>query len=935
MLHLFLTPFHWPPFTQTQSAFGKMGCNFIRGGGILLSCTCTAPATAGCWHRAPVVPHDAKRSPRQVCVKTQPTTSLTRPSQLAQGFVHDHRAWTLPIMLCRGGDPPFHGGRLSAEGRWGSERKAPPGDAPRPGWAPLKGHGPSAAGLAGGGGRDQHFAARGKALLKAAGRGGLTGGRSFAPPERAGTGAGAGCRGSPPAPAPRRRKRGPAGRPRLGTPRYAAAALRPPPPRSATTVPPEKTRDGGTNSGAAGSEGPLRSARRVMRERSRPRGRREAGGGGGGRSAGGAASPRRERRGAPAAGGGRRPAMEEGAADLRQRKKQNCTESDKMASEERNKENAKLGRSPKYMLIQRFAKLFFGCLAAVTSGMMYAVYLSTYHERKFWFSSRQELEREITFQGDSAIYYSFYKELLKAPSFERGVYELTHNNKTVSLKTINAVQQMTLYPELIASVLYQASGSEEVIEPVYFYIGIVFGLQGIYVTALFVTSWVMSGTWLAGMLTVAWFIINRTDTTRIDYSIPSRENWALPYFACQVAALTGYLKKTLNCSAEKFCYLLVSASTYTFMMMWEYSHYLLFVQAVSLFLLDSFALAQTEKVHEVYKIYLFSLFLGYLLQFENSALLVSPLLSLVAALMLSKCLQMNMKKGTFMSRLLKIMYIYLVLTITVTLNFLLKMFVPHKENEHLLKFIEVKLGLNTTKMKYLWTPYVCMLAAFGVCSPELWMTLFKWLRLKAVHPILLALILSMAVPTIIGFSLWKEFFPRIMTELSELQEFYDPDTVELMTWIKRQAPVAAVFAGSPQLMGVIKLCTGWMVSSLPLYNDDDLLKRNENIYQIYSKRSAEDIYKILTSYKANFLVIEDSICNEVGPVRGCRVKDLLDIANGHVVCEEGDSYAYSKYGRFCHEIKMNYSPYVNYFTRVYWNRSYFVYRINTVISFQS
>ncbi|NXT29853.1 D19L4 mannosyltransferase, partial [Syrrhaptes paradoxus] len=389
--------------------------------------------------------------------------------------------------------------------------------------------------------------------------------------------------------------------------------------------------------------------------------------------------------------------MSSGAADLRQRKKQNCTESDKMAPEERNKENSKLGRSPKYMLIQRFAKLFFGCLAAVTSGMMYSVYLSTYHERKFWFSSRQELEREITFQGDSAIYYSFYKELLKAPSFERGVYELTHNNKTISLKTINAVQQMTLYPELIASVLYQASGSEEVIEPVYFYIGIVFGLQGIYVTALFVTSWVMSGTWLAGMLTVAWFIINRTDTTRIDYSIPSRENWALPYFACQVAALTGYLKKNLNCSAEKFCYLLVNALTHTFVMVWEYSHYLLFVQAVSLFLLDSFALAQTEKVHEVYKIYLFSLLLGYLLQFENSALLVSPLLSLVAAFMLSKCLQVNMKKGTFMSRLLKIMYIYLVLTITVTLNFLLKMFVPHKENEHLLKFIELKLGLNTTK----------------------------------------------------------------------------------------------------------------------------------------------------------------------------------------------------------------------------------------------
>ncbi|XP_077207988.1 putative C-mannosyltransferase DPY19L4 [Paroedura picta] len=720
--------------------------------------------------------------------------------------------------------------------------------------------------------------------------------------------------------------------------------------------------------------------------------------------------------------------MEEGTVELRQRKKPHGTGNKEGAPKEGNEESQKPPKSPRYVLIPRFAKLFFGCIAAIVSGMMYAMYLSTYHERRFWFSGRPELEREITFQGDSAVYYSFYKELLKAPSFERGIYELTRDNRTLSLKTMNAVQKMTLYPELIASALYHASGSEEVIEPVYFYIGIVFGLQGIYVTALFVTSWLMSGTWLAGMLTVAWFIINRADTTRIDYSIPSRENWALPYFACQVAALTGYLKSSTHSSAERFSYLLVSASTYTFMLMWEYSHYLLFVQAVCLFLLDTVALAQTEKVHEVYKIYLFSIFLGYILQFENPALLVSPLLSLVAAVLLAKCLQMNTKKGTLISRMLKVFYFYLVSTITVTLNLVVKTFVPHKENEHLMKVLEIKLGLNKTKnftmnwllcleslqapsqdfflrltqssllpfyvlvliiclfsvgqvvfrrtsgepvsetsslesgrigerpevvyhvlhtislgsltmmmegMKYLWTPYVCMLAAFGVCSPELWMTLFKWMRLKAVHPILLALILSMAVPSIIGFSLWKEFFPRIMAELSELQEFYDPDTVGLMTWIKRQAPIAAVFAGSPQLMGVIKLCTGWTVTNLPVYSDEDLQKRNENIFQIYSKRSAEDIYKILTSYKATYLVIEDSICNEVGPVRGCRIKDLLDIANGHVYCEESDSYGYSKYGRFCQEIKMNYSPYVNYFTRVYWNRSYFVYKINTVISFQS
>nr|XP_045000244.1 probable C-mannosyltransferase DPY19L4 isoform X3 [Jaculus jaculus] len=626
------------------------------------------------------------------------------------------------------------------------------------------------------------------------------------------------------------------------------------------------------------------------------------------------------------------------SVELRQRNKTKSSESEEATKEDKITDAPLPQRAPKYVLFQRFAKIFIGCLAAVISGMMHVFYLSAYHERKFWFSNRQELEREITFQGDSAIYYSYYKDMLKAPSFERGIYELTHNNKTVSLKTINAVQQMCLYPELIASVLYQATGS------------------------------------------------------------------------------------------SRICYLVMSASTYTFMMMWEYSHYILFLQAISLLLLDIFTAEQSDKVYEVYKIYVFSLFLGYLLQFENPALLVSPLLSLVGALMLIKCLQLNVKKGTFVAKVMMVIKFYLVCTLPVTLNLIMKMFIPHKENGHMLKFLEVKFGLNMTKnftlnwllcqeslqapsqdfflrltqssllpfyvlvliicllsmtqvifrritgmsqktavtledgriggrpeiiyhvihtillgslamviegLKYVWTPYVCMLAAFGVCSPELWMTLLKWLRLRTVHPILLALILSMAVPTIIGLSLWKEFFPRLITELTELQEFYDPDTVELMTWIKRQAPVAAVFAGSPQLMGAIKLCTGWMVTSLPLYNDDDLLKRNENIYQIYSKRSAEDIYKILTSYKANYLIVEDAICNEVGTMRGCRVKDLLDVANGHVVCKEGDKLTYSKYGRFCHEVKINYSPYVNYFTRVYWNRSYFVYKINTVISFQS
>uniref|UniRef100_A0A667X7Y5 Dpy-19 like 4 n=1 Tax=Myripristis murdjan TaxID=586833 RepID=A0A667X7Y5_9TELE len=639
---------------------------------------------------------------------------------------------------------------------------------------------------------------------------------------------------------------------------------------------------------------------------------------------------------------------------------------------------------PSAVFLQRLVKLFFGCLAAVACGMLYAIYLSTYHDRKFWFSSRQELEREITFQGGSGLYYYYYKRMLTAPSFERGFYELTIDNRTVSGQTINAVERLSLYPELITSFIYRVTGSQDLMEPIYFYIGAVFGLQAVYVTALFVSSWVMSGTWVAGMLAVAWYVINRPDTTKVEHAIPLRDNWALPYFSCQVAALTGFLSNKINSATEMFCYLTMSATTFTFLLVWEHSHYVLFIQGLCLFLLDSF-----DLMADIHKVYLSSLFLAYLFQFQNPALLSSPLLSLLISSVLARYFQVELASPSrpkyqhfvflyirdFVTNFLlcqesfqtPVQDFFLRLTQASVLPFyFLVLFVcllstlqtiyrrlsgePMKTN---LRLEDGRIGeqpeviyhvfhtllfgglaMVFEGMKYLWTPYVCMFTAFGVCSPDLWMTVFRWLKLKSIHPVVLALILSTAVPTIIGFSLWREYFPRVLAELSELQEFYDPDTVELMSWIKTQAPMAAVFAGSPQLLGTVKLCSGWAVTSLPLYSDINLLRRSEDTYQVYAMRSAEDVYKILTSHKTNYVIIEESICNELSHNKGCRIKDLLDISNGHVVYDRGEIYSFSKHGRFCQEIKMNYSPYTNYFTRVFWNRSYHVYKVNSVISFQ-
>lgn len=50
---------------------------------------------------------------------------------------------------------------------------------------------------------------------------------------------------------------------------------------------------------------------------------------------------------------------------------------------------------------------------------------------------------------------------------------------------------------------------QEYLQPVYFYIYTVFALQAVYVIALYITSWLLSGSWLAGAVTATWYIINR------------------------------------------------------------------------------------------------------------------------------------------------------------------------------------------------------------------------------------------------------------------------------------------------------------------------------------------------------------------------------------------------------------------------------------------
>ncbi|XP_026233836.1 probable C-mannosyltransferase DPY19L3 isoform X4 [Anabas testudineus] len=665
-----------------------------------------------------------------------------------------------------------------------------------------------------------------------------------------------------------------------------------------------------------------------------------------------------------------------------------------------------------------------GWSVSVGLGLLCCIYVATLHENDLWFSNIKEVEREISFRTECGLYYSYYKQMLQAPSIQEGLSDLIHDNLTESKRTINLLQRMNIYQEVFLSVLYRSLPIQSYLEPVYFYIYTVFSLQAVYVIALYLTAWLLSGSWLAGTLTGVWYILNRVDTTRVEFTISLRENWSLPFLALQVTAITCYLRPQLTALQQKVLVWLMYVTTFCFCLTWQFNQFILLVQALVIYTLDCVDLLTTTQVTTLYLVQVSGLLSVWLLQFCNSMILGSLVLSFIVAALFVRHCQSGLKSGSLLVRLGKLLlHSAMVFLLTFTINYLAKKALQLRSDEHIFKFIKSKLGLgltrdfdaslylceeafgllpldtldrlastlllhpysltllllsgmlavaalqnlrpkgsppeerkgaaegqlnafrpdvaynllhtlfygllafSTMRMKYIWTGHMCAVAAYGVCGKELWTLLLTTLRCNS--KVLLRLV-RYAVPLVMIGCLYYKFWPKLMEELSELREFYDPDTVELMTWISTKTPKRAVFAGSMQLLAGIKLCTGRVLTNHPHYEDKDLRERTKQVYQVYACRSPEEVHDILRAAGADYVVLENSICYERRHRRGCRLRDLLDLANGHIMDGPGENdpdLAPASHPRFCEAIKTDTVAYTALFTRTFQNKTFHVYRV--------
>lgn len=663
--------------------------------------------------------------------------------------------------------------------------------------------------------------------------------------------------------------------------------------------------------------------------------------------------------------------------------------------------------NPGYDWLIPYVSLLVGIGIACYIGYSYSVYIKLLHENDMWFSNIQQVEREISFRTESGLYFSYFKTMVLAPSISDGIHQLTHDNVTEHLRTINILERFNIYQEVILGICYKLMpiSWQSSIEYVYFYLNAIFGLHGFYMIALYLSSWMLSGSFIAGILSNAFFIFSsRFDMTRISFTMPLRESFSLPFIYLQIAVLTYYFRKDIKPSHSKVCLWLITIFTICFTITWQFAQFVLLLQAFSLFGLCALDFVQPCKVLPLFKVILGNLATCCVLQFGNDMLYTSLVssFSIAAIIVISFNVQSDKQANVFWKLFILIARIFIVLSLMFIINIVIKKITRVDSDDHIYKFVSAKLGygeatkkdfdallylcegsfknlpldtfqrltegfvfpvyaagggmlllilatsyiqklwgnpsklddypelvfhiilsvffggmaMTTLRMKFLWMPHMCIVAAGVFFHQDTWKACLKSIN----FPNTFNFLVRHSVPVLLLSALVMKKLPAANEELSQLREFHDPDTVQLMNWLKSSTPKDSAFTGSMQLMAAVKLSTDRAITNHPHYENKFLRQRTKEVYQIYARREPSEVHKILRRHGTTHIVLENSICFSRQEL-GCRLIDVLDIDNGHKLNDD------SILPRFCSAIKYDDVRFGKYFKKVFENRTFYIYQL--------
>ncbi|KAK2139918.1 hypothetical protein LSH36_1558g00044 [Paralvinella palmiformis] len=490
------------------------------------------------------------------------------------------------------------------------------------------------------------------------------------------------------------------------------------------------------------------------------------------------------------------------------------------------------------------------------------------------------------------------------------------------------------------------SNIKNMYDPVYFYIDTVFSLQGVMLAALYIMTWLLSGTWLAGLLMSAFLVFNREDITRVSMTIPLREHWSLPFFWIQVTVLTYYIKPNISIIKQKFCVFLMFLATFLFAITWQFNQFILLLQAMAMFGAWLLHIIPQNKVITVYIVEMIVMFVVSLLQFGNTLILTGLFISFLLAgllIMFTEKRYLPLPTTGCCSNLSRVIIDgIIVLVLMKLINMILKALPPAvKELQELREFYDpdtvelmewIESRLESHSYLCLWEPYES-----SAISPKVnhdWnqhiINIISWLHDNDDDDYADGNHDEIITAFYISCSVWliSLFFDDDNDghDGGGCGDCYNNLHSQILS-LRKATPQGAAFTGSMQLLAGVKLCTGRHITNHPHYEDKTLRLKTKQLYQMYGHRLPEDVHFILNKYEANYMILEDSIC--LSPRIGCRLPDIIDLDNG-IIPKDGPAYpglVSSDVPLFCDEIRYAKSTYSKFFKLLFSNKTFRVYKV--------
>lgn len=265
----------------------------------------------------------------------------------------------------------------------------------------------------------------------------------------------------------------------------------------------------------------------------------------------------------------------------------------------------------------------------------------------------------MSFRTEMGLYYSYYKTIVRAPTFIDGLQAITRDNVTEYPNIINTLKRFNVYPEVVLGAMYRVFDAattamkvhtkdcwsvnrgediapvmscEGIGDPMYFYVHCVILLNSIMLGIVFLFGTFLSDSILGGIVSVASFFFNHGECTRVMWTTSLRESHAYPFFVLQMLAMTYVLRQHV---VNRKHLLLLMITTTCFILPWQFAQFTLMTQILSAFGCYVMHYVDGSKLSCILRGHLLALCASFLLLFGNEMLLTSWYFAALVAVQVS------------------------------------------------------------------------------------------------------------------------------------------------------------------------------------------------------------------------------------------------------------------------------------------------------------